>query len=750
MDFINNIKTNSLIICEEYVKKIILKANKLLPIKIMNMHEFRNKFYFTYDESAILYLTKKYNMKYEVAKNYLENLYYVELKEYSIPKLDYLVTLKKELISENLLKYNNNFKEYLKRVNIILYNQIIDDFTTNMLKGLNYVVIDRKYHQYSHNILEFDTMEEEIHYVANAISKLLDSGINIERIKLTNVTEEYYNTIERILSMYNLKVAINYQIPLTNYSLIKDFIKYYQELDLEDALNKITIDNEIAYNELIKIINKYYQYNSKELLIYKIEHSYISSDKYTNSIEIIDYLEYESNESEFIFMIGFNEGIVPKYQSDTSYITDNIVNKVGLNNTKTLNKLLEDKTLKAINDIKNLTITYKLRDYTSSYYPSVLISNFKVIKEKIDYDISYSEIYDKLTLAKLYDDYFKYGSTNERLDILNNNYEIKYNSYSHKYTGIKRTMDKLNLSYSKMQIYNKCAFRYYLTDILKLDIFKENFSTIIGSMVHYVLEKCLSNNDNDIDKYANEFLEGKSFTKKESFFLNKYKEAISELLKQIILEKEYSQFDESLYEKKIDIDYGNNIHFTGIIDKILYHIDNDTTYVSLIDYKTGDSDISLKYLDYGINIQLPIYLYLSTKLDLNNIKYSGFYLQSLNIQDKDYRLYGYSNSNKDILKIMDKNYNNTKIIKGLKVNNDGNFSKTSKVLSDEELEKIKSIVSDQIDKVIANIKNNHFEINPKVTEGKNIGCEYCKYKDICFSDKFDEVTIEPKEFGGEI
>ena len=34
-------------------------------------------------------------------------------------------------------------------------------------------------------------------------------------------------------------------------------------------------------------------------------------------------------------------------------------------------------------------------------------------------------------------------------------------------------------------------------------------------------------------------------------------------------------------EEKIDIDYGNNIHFTGIIDKILY--DNYSIFKFLVD-----------------------------------------------------------------------------------------------------------------------------------------------------------------------
>ena len=447
-------------------------------------------------------------------------------------------------------------------------------------------------------------------------------------------------------------------------------------------------------------------------------------------------------------MIGFNDSLIPKKIMDTNYITDNICSMVGLNNTRIINKKLRIDTLNFINDTCNLYITYKLKDFKSNYYPSTLISNFEVVREEVD-NVSYSATFDKMRLVKMYDDFIKYGYKNNNLGLLNSNYKIKYNSYSNKFSGIDRVMDKLTLSYSKMQMYNKCAFRYYLANILKLDIYEANFSTTIGSMVHFVMEKCLANNDMNIDKYVSLYLGDTIFSKKESFFLEKYKESIKELMDQVMLEKKYSLFDKAMYEKKIDIDYGDNIHFVGVIDKILYYIDNNSTYIGLIDYKTGADDISLKYLDYGLNIQLPIYLYLSTRLDFNNVKCVGFYLQKFNIINKDYRLVGYSNSDKDILTVLDNNYDNSKIVKGLKTLKDGSFSRYSMVLSSKEMDNIRDKVEKIISDVIDKIKNNQFEINPKVTIDKDIGCEFCKFKDICFRTKDDEVLIQPHEYGGE-
>lgn len=742
MDFIDNLKEETLIICNNSFKEKILKLHKLIPIKFMTMKEFISKYYFTYDDRAILYLINNYHIRYEVAKLYLDNLYCIKDKKYNIKKLDFLVDLKKELDKENLLIYNDNFKKYLKKIKIIIYDYNLNNFQKEMFNDLDYKIIKREYKNYEHKIYSFDNIDNEVEYVAYQICSLIDSGIDIKKIKLTNINEDYYNVIERIFSLFNLKVNIPYQSKLSSYKIISKFISLYKDnnYSLEECLDKIDKED-IMYSELIKIINKYYKYLDRDYLIYMLENSYIFSKKYDNGIEIVNYLEYIPEDSEYIFMLGFNDGVVPNSYKDIDYITDNICSLVGLDTSVVKNTYLRKEIINKLKDIKNLVITYKNKDNKKSYYPSTLCNEFEVIKGNINYLDSYSEVYNKIKLMREYDNYIRYGYTSSNFDLLNNNFKINYNSYSNKYTKINRIMRGLRLSYTSMQLYNKCAFRYYLAKILKLDIFEENFSTVIGSMVHYVMEMCLSNNDIDTDKYVNIFLKDKEFSKKEWFFLDKYKVMIKELLDQVILEREYSLFNQALYEKEIMIDYGDNVKFVGIIDKVLYYIDNNQTYIALIDYKTGNDNISLKYLKYGLDIQLPIYLYLSKRMEFSNPKYVGLYLQKFNIKDRDYRLLGYSNSDKDTLKIIDNNYDNSKIIKGMRTLKDGSFSRYTKVLSDDEINKIDGIVEDKILEVIDNIKNNEFPINPKVIDGENRGCEYCKFIDICNMVKSDKVEI---------
>ena len=748
LDFINSISRETLIICGDSDKKNILKRKKLINYKVMNIEQFMSKFCFEYDEFTIKYVMEHYNVKYDIALVYLKNLYYIENKIYNIKKLDFLVKLKDELDEHNLLKYNHNFRKYLTTIDVIIYGIRLDKYLVKLFKNINYKYIEKKYKHYEHNIYYFDTMEEEVEYIVLNICKLIDQdGIDIKKIKLTNVDSSYYNTIVRIFSLFGLKVNVPYKSSLASYEYVKEFIQMYQNHNLDYAVDHIDKSNRL-YSEITSVINKYIRYDDKDLIIYKLENAYINSYKYDNGIEIIDYLDYCANDDEHVFMLGFNDGIVPNSYKDVEYITDNIKEMVGCATTKEKNRWLREDILNNIYNIKNLTITYKLRDTKKTFYPSSMCSDFNVIKGEIPTDISYSEVYSKIKLMRSIDDYIKYGYKNRDFNVLYNNFKIDYNSYNNRYTLINRVMDKLTLSYSKMQIYNKCAFRYYLTDILKLDIYEENFSTVIGSMVHYVMEKCLSNNDMDTDKYVNEFLSGRKFTNKEMFFLEKYKLCIKDLLEQVMLEKEYSSFEHAMYEKKIEINYEDNVKFVGIIDKILYKEENDKTYVALVDYKTGNDDISLKYLNYGLNIQLPIYLYLSNYLNFRNVLYSGFYLQKFNITDNDYRLVGYSNSDRNILSVIDNNYDNSKIIKGMKTLKDGSFSSYTKVLNNDEIIKIMDITKEKISEVIESIKNNKFDINPKINGDKNIGCEYCKFKDICFVKKKDKVEIMEETFGG--
>lgn len=763
---LENIKDNSIIICSNDTKVNILKnLKRLLNVKFMSMSEFIKSYYFDYDEKTILYLIKKYDIKYDIAKEYLDNLIYIEDKIYNNEKLDFLVTIKRDLINNNLLIFNNKFKKTIRDRDIIIYEYSLSKFEKYLLKDLNITCITKNQSNYIPRVCEFETIEEEVEFVAREISKLINSGVDISDIKLTNISKDYINIVTKIFNFYNLKIDKFNDIPLISNIIASTF---YNNLDngVEYALESISgYNNSNTYNKIINICNKYVwceDINDLKLLICNdLTHTTLDNIKYTNMIEVVDYKTYNFK-NEYVFMLGFNQGVIPRTYKDEDYINDSI--KLDYMDT-TVDKNRKEKldTINSIKKIKNLTITYKLKSPFNTFYPSNLIDelNVEVEKIKLDYNTSYSSISDRLALSRLLDNLIKYGTLNDNLNILNSNYDIPYNTYSHSFTGLNKDklnnyikgFESFNLSYTQMDNYNRCNFRFYIDKILCLKQKENNFNVTLGKIYHSVLEKLVKMNidiKQEVYKYIDENKIELSNSNK--FFVDKAIVNLEYIKKVLDKQSNFSKLKKVETEKFIKVNLKDNINFVGFIDKIVYDIINNITIAAIIDYKTYDvKNQSLKYIDYGIGLQLPIYMYLARN-SYKNIRYVGFYLQNISFDNKtceekeaSLKLNGFTNTDKEILKYFDSNYYNSSVINGIKENNDGTFNANSlkHMLSDNEINDIINKTETKIIQTMNNILESKFDINPKYDK-ENIGCKFCEYKDICFMKEYDFNIIKPR------
>lgn len=761
---LENIKENAIIIVNNDCKTQILKnIKKLIKIKFMTMSEFIKSYYFDYDEKTILYLVKKYNIKYEIALEYLKNIYYIEDKKYNQEKLDFLVTLKQELIDNNLLIFNSKFKEYIKNKDVIIYNYKLSKFEKYVLRDINIKKIQKEDKNYVPKIYELETLEEEVEFVARSISNLINKGVEIDKIKLTNVSNDYINIITKIFNFYNLKINKFNDIPIISTIIGKTF---YNDLNqnIEEALNSIEQYKDTnTYNKIIDICNKYIwcdDYSDLKILIeYDLKHTYIENTIYTNMIEVVDYKTYMFTD-EYVFMLGFNQGIIPNIKKDEDYISDNIKPSY-LDNTIEINKREVDETIKSIKNIRNLIITYKNRSSFNKFYPSNLIDELNVDVEKanIDYSISYSKISDSIHLATLIDDLIKFGTHSDTLNLLMSNYDIPYNTYSNTFTKINKekinkylnSLNNFNLSYTSMDNYNRCAFRFYIDKILRLVKEKDTFTQDLGNIYHAVLEKIV-HQDINIKEFVYKYIEDKNIllTKSNNFFVDKAIENMEYLIQILKKQSKFSKLKKQETEKEVIVKLKDNINFKGFIDKIVYDTFNGIIHAAIIDYKTYVKTPSLKYIDYGIGLQLPTYMYLA-KQSLKNVRFVGFYLQNIALDNKSeeekeesLKLIGFTNVDKNILETFDSNYMESSVIKGIKINKDGNFSTNSltHMLSDSEINDIINTTEEKINETITNIYNSNFDINPKFDK-TNIGCEFCEYSDLCFKKSKDYVKIKP-------
>ena len=264
------------------------------------------------------------------------------------------------------------------------------------------------------------------------------------------------------------------------------------------------------------------------------------------------------------------------------------------------------------------------------------------------------------------------------------------------------------------------------------------------------------NPDFDFEKEFREYTRERSFTKKEEFYLNILKEELVSIIKIIKYQHELSGLNKVKLEESINLTYQENYIFKGIIDKIMYKEKDGNTYLSLIDYKTGTPKTDMTNLIYGIDMQLPIYAYLIKKSNLFlNPKIIGFYFQQIlhervsfdlkkdeeSKRKENLKLVGYSIDNPNLVNMFDATYENSEMIKGMKITSKG-FSHYTKVITEEEMEALTLLVDQKIQEAFSEISKFNFPINPKIIGGENIGCNYCKYKDLCFKTGNDYVYLD--------
>ena len=650
----SKIPANSIVITPANLKAKLLKKlndNALSNIKVMTLPELRQKLYFTYNEQAIYYLMNKYNYLIDVAKMYLNRMYEVEDNSYDSSKIKKIIDLKQELIQNNLLIYTPNFIEYLKTKTIVFYEcNYLDKNEQKMITEISkickieHLKEEREYYL-PDCIYEFDTIEDEVIYVATEICRLVQNNHSFNQIKLCGVGGEYSNLIKRIFDWYHIPISFqdNY---LYSTPIARSFLEHLDDNGtlalkyLEENYNLSNPKNLELYNKIVQILNKYAWTDSylkiKTFLEEEFKQTTINTIHYQEEIEIISSLTSASSD-DIIFLLGFNQGEIPKTYKDESYFNDTLKQKLELETTNELNQRTYQKWLSEIKRTKNLIITTKQTSSLGVCYLSSLNDDLKLKIKKATPNYNYSHLHNQLLLGEKIDTFIKYGEKTKDLELLYSNYsDLSYREYCNDYQTINK--DKLKeylkhnlvLSYSSMNTYYQCGFRYYLANILKLNIFEETFYTILGNLFHHILSLALQKEINLHEEYYN-YIENCTypFNSREKFFLINLEKELEFIINTIKKQNEVNSLNKTYFEEKIQIDKSKEnmqINFKGFIDKMMTN--ENANIVAIVDYKTGNPDLNLNNIIHGLDLQLPVYIYLARKkFPRSNI--AGFYLQKI-------------------------------------------------------------------------------------------------------------------------
>lgn len=758
----------TIIITKQSIKnKLLLYINNLglIDIKVLNKQELLSDITFTYTSDVLQYMYSKYGKTLDVCKTMLNNLYYIDSTN------TYLNSIKQDLIDNKKLIQCVSIMTCYKRV--IFYDIDLDPFFEKRIREINSNIEILKISSNINDnnksyIYEASDIKVEVIYFFDKCYELIKSGIDINSIKLIIPNDEYYSYLEYYSNLYNINICLNKRTSLYNYGATLKLLESYRNgKSLEDIVKRLSYNSNSLVLDIVNVINKYdYKKDIYDLLVYEFKNTYMNAQKTSNSIEVIDISDNYIDSSTYLFILGFNQNLIPVINRDDDYFKDSEKETLGLYTSTLKNKLEAQEIINMIHKSNETYISYKLKTPFNTYIKSYLLDDLDLIEYnyKHDYSVSPSIEFDKDVFSSMMDDLYKYNKSNDNLDLLLANVENDFGKYDNRFKGLsddtlqKLLGDEVKLSYTSINSYYECAYKYYLKYLLKIKEESTNLNALfLGNLFHYVLSKVFLG-DSDISFLIDEYLESeeKELSVSEKIYLRKYEYELKLLVDLINENRKRSHFKDLYYEKEIDIcnDKKVKIKLTGKIDKVLSFNDGEYTYLIVIDYKTGNLKVDYNNIVYGLNMQLFMYVYFINKSNVvPNSKIAGFYLQNIGhdlmkrqdnktldeIIKSEYKLYGYSMENIDILEKFD---NDLSSLKNLKLKSDGTFTSNSLVFSDALMDKFLNIVDDKIKSASDDILSGKFDINPKEIDGKNVSCCYCKYFDICYRKNKDIKVLE--------
>lgn len=774
MEFVNN----SIIICDESVKRNILKRSfdekKLFNYTFLSLNEFKNRYLFKISDEAVIFSMEYLALSYENSKKVIQDIYLIDENTlYKEDKLNKLKELKKELLSRKLLEIDELFLHFIKDKNIYLIDCILDNFEEKLFKKIgNVTKINSEVLQKHFEICEFDNYLDEVDFVFSEISLKLNEGMDINKIVILCDDSSYLHMLNRFSCLYNIPIYQKEKESIHNHKDVKKFLGLIASgVSKEEAFDMIKEKaNEYIYKQLITLVNRFYFINDSKVLLEVLE-AEIKNIKYEDvivedAVKVVPF-NHRVQDDEIAYLIGFNDQTIPVRHRDDQYLSDKFSNEILLTTSIKKNQNECKKSLRLIKNINTLYISYsKFTPKENAVSSLVEVLDVTYVKKCAPAGIS--KYRDKVMLGMWLDEFYNYSLVDKELDNVLSSIPNSYKKYDNKFSGVDTDLvsekldNSISLSYSSISTFYKCQFSYYLEKVLKVKLDTDTQETKLGTMFHEILQK-YGTADFDLEKAKEAQLENVT-DQSLRFYFNKLWpdfllaiEAIDEFREDTLLKSEK-------HEEKVVVEYSDGKYqntFLGFIDKLIYSSIDGTDYAAIIDYKTGSIAASLENIEHGFNLQLPVYAYLLIKSKLlNNPKILGFYLQHIvnkptYEKDKEalvskknlLKLDGYSTSNVSDLKLLDYTYQKSKYIKSMATKATGDFYSSAKVLDEEEILNIVKIVENLIIEAFSKIQNGEFSINPKTFKHKDISCQFCLYKDICYKNVKDSVELENK--GGE-
>lgn len=754
------------------------KDNPFVDVKFFSKNALLRKHYYQYDETAIIYLMRKLGSDYNYAVDLLEEIRKIKLSSSEDKEVAELIKYRDELIEENLLFSDEYLPHLLKTSEIDIYfYSSKDKELLQVLEGTkyNFVSLPEK-KDYSYRL--FNNNNEELTFVFNKISDLISKGVKPSNISLFGLSEDDELTFFRLTKNFHLNFNNAYPKYLLDKKYILKFLLNIEELGFEKAYELALLEEDETIDEFKAVVEKYHLpelSKKQQISLYRglFSKRRISSIKYVEGIDVVSKPIVKEN--GYLFIINFIQGKFPPLAKDNQYLSDLVKARNNLIISEDKNSANLDEYSNYLRQNANIFISCSKHSYSQKYFASSFVKslNFEKIKEDLLPDY-YSLDEAKISYTNFQDLRSKYLNADQRYFLFKNaGIKLDYCTYNYQYSGTSNydSSYEVKLSYSSVNNFALCQFQYYLNYVLKLNEYEDNFYANMGKVAHYIYEHMDEKKTFD-ELYEEALATIDSFEKYDWVYFPKLKHEFERAYNEI------KQFEDNLSNKTIErevalkdtgskgIRLDNNVTLIGKIDKLITFGDAKQ-YVSIVDYKTSFYKFDEKLIDYGLSLQLPTYALIASKYKpLSNKTLAGLFIQPVLAIKNLETLLDEHKASKPIL--TGPFLNDIDVIRELdptlKVSNSALHISSCRIVLDAEkkprFQKGKARSLDDFAHYVeaankyyqfaaSEIRKDNFVINPKIVGGKNVSCDYCPYRDICFRDSKAMTLIATGEEDGD-
>ena len=309
---------DKLLVIPNFLKLQFLRENKeLRQIKYMTLEEYKSHYFFSWNDKTLDYLMSRYGYHLDFCKIILNNLYFIDSdREYSSEKLNLLKKIKIDLDSKKLLQYDSMFKSFIKNKKILVYGyETLEKYEEEMFDNATIIKLDVL--NTTPNVIACKSLEDEIIYICEEILKLYKNEVPLSKIYLGNVQKDYLYLIYKMFSYYKIPININMQESIYGTNIVKEYLKSGK---FPGFVNPVVQKLVGVCSSLVGLEDSK---NYKSLLIDKLKNTKLSSPKYIDAVQTLDKLEIIPEDC-YLFVLGFNQDVLPKTYKDEDYISDRL------------------------------------------------------------------------------------------------------------------------------------------------------------------------------------------------------------------------------------------------------------------------------------------------------------------------------------------------------------------------------------------------------------------------------------------